>query len=186
MSDSHKFISILIYYDLVYDNYTTIKKLSSLLDSLVNYNYYNVYVLPIHCIEYHVIKAFGIECELKHIIVDCADYKETRIYKYNVSKRRASHEKFCKAALGELVPERFIGTCDVNNYCISKDDEVKLISTLPAVYYYKDGVKVVNILDVLMEEYTVFYKLFTCDRYMLDKFKTSLRNYFKLISSQYE
>ena len=51
-----------------------------------------------------------------------------------MNKKKATNEKFCKAILGELVDKRFHGTCSIQDYCISREDECKLVKTLPMIF----------------------------------------------------
>jgi hypothetical protein len=172
---------IIVYYDLVYDNPETISKLGYLMDLIVEHNYNNVYLVPIHCIEWHAINAFGKESELKDIVVNCKPYKNTQIFKNNVNARKASFEKFCKAALGELVDRKYLGICSTHEYNISCYDEDKLVKTLPVTYTDKGGYHYVNIVDLLRNRYKEFVDLFVCRDALKQTFIGSMNKYLNFV-----
>lgn len=181
LEEDNNYISTIVYYDLVYDNPNTVTKLRDLLVYLINKECTNVFVVPIPCIEWQAIKAFGKDCELRDVAISFGDYKNTKIYLYNMNHKKATHEKYCKALLGEIVDTKFLGTCDIDKYNISTIEEFELIKTLPAFYSDKNNVGKINIVECLEIEYRKFISRFICSKVVKDSFTQTLAKYINLI-----
>lgn len=181
LEENSNCISTIVYYDLVYDNPTTISKLKDLLTYLIDKRCANVFVVPIPCIEWQAIKAFGKDCELRDIAISFGNYRDTKIYLYNMNHKKATHEKYCKSLLGEIVDTKFLGTCSVDKYDISSEEEFELVKTLPAFYSDKNGVGTINIIECLKVEYKEFISRFSCSELLKDSFTQTLIKYMNLI-----
>ena len=176
-----KFDKLIVYYDLVYDNPKTVIKLTELLEVLCAEEMTNVAVVPIHCIEWHCIKCFGKESELKRIVLNCEDYTGTQVFKYNMSKKNPSNEKFCKAAFGELLDKKFHGYCEKNEYSITGSEEKQLAYSLPLLFTRNTDCVNVVARDVLKVRYAQFVKKLKCEEAHLKSFENVVDRYLGLL-----
>lgn len=176
----------IIYYDLVFDNHNTIQRCTDILNFIVYNNIDKAILVPIHCIEWHCIKALGKHCELRDIAIYLSDYKNTDIYKYNMNKKKASHEKFCKAVFGEVIDRKFHGSCRKEDYSISEDEETALVDTLPLVFEgQRSNTKKINLADELEKLYNKYLNLLTCNEELIRKFKVAYISYIDFIRKLY-
>lgn len=100
---------VVVYVDVVPDNVKTISTYLRLMQYVIHKGSKNVYIIPIPCIEYFAIKGFGSDCIEKSIVVNRDEYLQTKIAKNNLSEKCKTFEKFCKAVMGIIVPEKFQG-----------------------------------------------------------------------------
>ena len=166
----------IVLFDLVYDNKITMERLNRLLSFIVSFNK-NIIVIPIPCIEWYFIKVFGKDSELRDIVLNFKDYRDTDIYKFNMNHKKANNEKFCKAVFGELVDKRFHSTCDAHEYNISSIDEQLLCDSLPII---NDIIKGVNYN--LKNQYYFHINKFTYHDNDVEIFKQHLSNYLSMLN----
>jgi len=86
----------IIYIDLVPDNYTTIREYRMLRKIIRRRNFKNVYILPIICMEYYIMKTFFLKMPAIETAINCEDYRE-----YGT---QSSLERYCKFVLNTVYP----------------------------------------------------------------------------------
>ncbi len=175
-----EFSRIVVYFDFVYDNQITIENFITLLGNILCNGIENVIVVPIHCIEWHCIKAFGKDSELKDIVLNCKDYRSTKQYMYNMNRRKATNEKFCKAVMGDLVDKKFHGSVSIRDYSITSIEEEKLIRTLPIFYTNDCNLPYVNAKTVLYSYYDKMIQFVKCNSTLLMTLRQVVSDYFNM------
>ena len=120
----------------------------------------NVYIIPIPCIEFYVIQCFGRKCNDWNIIEQRGEYQNTDTYKYNMKNSNASFEKYCKAVASKIVPQKYRGSVNVQDFNIPQKDCIELLQSLP-VYIRTKSVEYdsgVNIIDCITSQFKLLYK----------------------------
>lgn len=90
---------IVAYLDLPMDNLDIVEKWCELLYHIMKSRRKNIVLVPIPCIEYCVCKSEGVD------FCDMGLYRQGEFYENNVSKKRVTYEKYCKAVFSTLDPK---------------------------------------------------------------------------------
>lgn len=150
---------VVVYVDVVPDNVKTISTYLRLMQYVIHKGSKNVYIIPIPCIEYFAIKGFGSDCIEKSIVVNRDEYLQTKIAKNNLSEKCKTFEKFCKAVMGIIVPEKFQGFVMLKDFHITQTEMFELLVQLP-VFYDSDmrnfGAAEVSIKGTICKQYKEF------------------------------
>ena len=150
---------VVVYVDVVPDNVKTISTYLRLMQYVIHKGSKNVYIIPIPCIEYFAIKGFGSDCIEKSIVVNRDEYLQTKIAKNNLSEKCKTFEKFCKAVMGIIVPEKFQGFVMLKDFHITQTEMLELLVQLP-VFYDSDmrnfGAAEVSIKGTICKQYKEF------------------------------
>lgn len=146
----------LLYVDVVPDNIKTMSTYLRLMQHIVYRRMVNIYIIPIPCIEYFVIQGFGDECIEKSIVVNREKYLDTKVAKHNLPLKCKTFEKFCKAVMSVIVPDRFQGSVLLNKFSIKQEESLKLLTQLLAFYEpdVKDfSMSKIHVKDIIREQY---------------------------------
>jgi hypothetical protein len=128
---------VLLYMDCPVDNILAVEDVVSAVDAIVNYNLYNIIPILIPCIEYCAVVEFGDkEKEDYNIVKDMELYRHTKTCQANVSKKNVSFERYCKAVFSKIVPQKYGGSTDVDEFdkVISLEECWRLVHRLPSYY----------------------------------------------------
>lgn len=83
--------------DTIPDNEQTIRQLVGVVQHIKEKRYKGVYVIPIPCIEYYIIKAFGDENNIEvRNVINLSDYSNSELNRRIYRGRCPSFEKYCK------------------------------------------------------------------------------------------
>lgn len=89
--------SFIIYMDAVPDNEQTMRQIIQIVKYVKEKNYRDVYVIPIPCIEYYIIKAFGDRHNPEiQTVLSLGSYAESELNKKVYRGMCPSFEKYCK------------------------------------------------------------------------------------------
>jgi hypothetical protein len=135
--DNKRNDDVLLYMDFPVDNSSAMEKVIDVINLIVEFGLIKIVPILIPCIEYYAIIDFGdASSDDYNIVKNLELYRDTITCKNNVSKTNISFEKYCKAVLSKIVPEKYRGSMDINifNDIISLDECKKLVCSLP-IYY---------------------------------------------------
>lgn len=87
----------LIYMDVVPDNEQTVRQFMQIVKHVRERKYKKVYVIPIPCMEYYIIKAFGDKSNVEiQTVLSLSDYGNSELNKKVYRGLCPSFEKYCK------------------------------------------------------------------------------------------
>jgi hypothetical protein len=128
---------VIMFIDLPIDNEKSIRSFINIINIIVFSRLNNIVVVPIPCIEYCAINAFGDSTsEDFDIVHDLKLYKDTKTCKCNVNKYFVTFERYCKAVFSKIVPNVYNGNIYADRFddVISLEACMKLLHELPTYY----------------------------------------------------
>lgn len=183
---------IIIFIDVVPDNANTLRNYEEVITYLSKTKDKEVIVVPIPCIEYYAIKGFAPDSKDKEIIVNRLHYRDTNIAINNLSKKTATFEKFCKAAMSILVSDKYYGVVSIDEFNINICDCLLLLKQLPLFCKLEvvdaDVIKadVMHIVqkqhELLIDQYVRYSKDLSY-QYDIDRLNSVFYNYLDFINS---
>lgn len=160
----------LIFPDLVADNINTWGVTKALMDKVVKRKFTNTFIVPIPCIEFIFILAFGNSANKSDfdIVRNREVYLNSELFrKVNITRTRTSFEKFCKIyCSSEFEDKLFVN--DSNSEFFNMNNCWKLISKLPMFinsvnnsYVNIEVSDIVRISDTAFESFINQVKLYS-------------------------
>ena len=99
------------------DNIHVLSDYLSILEIICEYNMFNMIILHIPCIEYYVLETFAeLNGTDKSIYRERGLYKSTKVYKYNMTPKWSTFERYCKALVSLTVRPESIGSYYITSH----------------------------------------------------------------------